>query len=40
MAEIFRYLENRFGNGSTVSSQLTGFGVKVLPGKGYTPCIL
>ena len=36
MVEICRYLENRFGKGSTVSSQLTRFGVKALPEKGYT----
>lgn len=36
MVEICRYLENRFGNGSTVSSQLTGFGFKALPEKGYS----
>ena len=40
MVEICRYLENRFGNGSTVSSQLTGFGFKALPVKGYTTCSL
>ena len=38
MVEICRYLENRFGKGSTVSSQLTRFGVKALPEKGYTVC--
>ena len=40
MVDICRYLENRFGNGSTVSSQLTGFGFKALPVKGYTTCSL
>ena len=34
--EICRYLESRFGKGSTVSSQLTGFDVKTLPEKGST----
>ena len=38
MVEICRYLENRFGKGSTLSSQLTRFGVKALPEKGYTVC--
>ena len=40
MVEICRYLESRFGKGSTVSSQLTGFGVKSLSGKSYTACSL
>jgi hypothetical protein len=40
MVEICRYLENRFGKGSTVSSQLTGFGVKSLSEKSYTACSL
>ena len=31
MAEICRCQASRFGNGSTVSSQLTRFGVKALP---------
>ena len=34
--EVCRYLESRFGKGSTVSSQLTGFDVKALPEKGST----
>ena len=38
MVEICRYLENRFEKGSTLSSQLTRFGVKALPEKGYTVC--
>ena len=36
MVEICRNLENRFGKGSTVSSQLTRFGVKALPSKGQS----
>ena len=36
MVDICRYLENRFGKGSTVSSQLTRFGVKALPSKGQS----
>ena len=35
-AEICRYLESRFGKGSTVSSQLPGGNINVLPGKGST----
>jgi len=36
MVEICRYLENRFGKGSTLSSQLTRFDVKALPSKGQS----
>lgn len=36
MVEICRYLENRFEKGSTLSSQLTRFGVKALPSKGQS----
>jgi len=36
MADICRYLENRFGRGATLSSQLTGLGFKALPSKGQS----
>ena len=36
MVESCRCMESRFGNGSTVSSQLTRFGVKALPSKGQS----
>jgi len=36
MVDICRYLENRFGRGATLSSQLTGLGFKVLPSKGQS----
>lgn len=36
MVDICRYLENRFGRGATLSSQLTGLGFKALPSKGQS----
>ena len=36
MVDICRYLENRFGRGATLSSQLTGLGFKALPSKGLS----
>lgn len=38
--EIRRYLESRFGKGSTVSSQLTGIAANALPEKGSTASTL
>lgn len=38
--EIRRYLESRFGKGSTVSSQLTGIATNALPEKGSTASTL